>query len=268
MKKKIFRWIKVILIVYAVTGIALYYLQDKLLLRPVAIDADSSFHFTQPFKEHTIVLDSTTRFHMVQFTVPDSTKKGLVLYFHGNRENINHYAAYAQWFTRNGYEVWMPDYPGFGKSTGKLTEKVLYEEALQVYKMARAKYQPQQIIVYGKSFGTGVATQLASVRDCQKLILETPYYSASSLLRPYFFMYPLDMLLHFRLPTHEYLAKVTAPVTIIHGTHDRVISYRNASRLKPLLKPGDVFITVQNGEHNGLGNFTLVQQKIDSLLTR
>jgi uncharacterized protein len=42
----------------------------------------------------------------------------------------------------------MPDYPGFGKSTGELTEQAIYDQALQVYKRARQFYQPNQIIIY------------------------------------------------------------------------------------------------------------------------
>ncbi|MBV9986723.1 MAG: alpha/beta fold hydrolase, partial [Chitinophagaceae bacterium] len=189
-----------------------------------------------------------------------------VIYFHGNSSNISRYAPFAGWFTRNGYEVWMPDYPGYGKSTGELSENMLYEEALQVYRSARARYQPSQIIIYGKSLGTGIASQLASIRDCRRLILETPFYSATSLVRPYLFMYPLGSLMHFKLPTYSYLPKVTAPITIFQGTSDGVVPYRNASRLKPLLKPGDEFITLEGGTHNNLGSYPLLQAKLDSVL--
>lgn len=267
-KKKIFRWIKIIVICYSLAGTTLYYLQDKILFQPKSLDADSSYHFSQPFTEINIDLDSETKFNIVQFTVPDSTKKGLVIYFHGNRENINHYAQFAPNFTRNQYEIWMPDYPGFGKSTGEFSEKVLYEEALQVYKLARAKYKPEQIIIYGKSFGTGIASQLASVRDCKKLVLETPYYSFTSLVRLACWMYPVDLLLHYKVSTHDYLTKVTAPITIFHGTNDWVVPYFNAKRLKPSLKSSDEFVTIDGGSHNNLYSFPLVQKKLDSLLTQ
>ncbi len=265
-KKKIYRWLKVIIIVYCLIGIALFYLQDKLVFRPKPLPAGSAYHFTQPFTEANIELDSDTKFNIVQFTVADSLKKGVVLYFHGNRENINHYAPYAPNFTRNHYEVWMPDYPGFGKSTGTFSEQVLDDEALQVYKLARTKYRPGQIIIYGKSLGTGIAAELASVRDCKKLILETPYYSLTSLVRLLCWMYPVDMLLHYKIPTHNYLTKVTAPISIFHGTSDGVIPYFNASRLKKVLKPSDEFITIEGGSHNDLYSFPLVQKKIDSIL--
>jgi alpha-beta hydrolase superfamily lysophospholipase len=266
LKKRIFRWAKLITIIYCLIGSILYYLQNKLMLHPVAVPADSTYHFTQPFIETNITVDAETKFNIIQFTVPDSVKKGVVLYFHGNRENIGRYALFASWFTRNGYEVWMPDYPGFGKSTGELTEQGLYEEALTVYKMARARYEPAQIVIYGKSLGTGIASQLASVRDCKHLILETPYYSLTSLVRPYLWMYPLGRLMHLKMPTHEYLPKVTASITMFHGTDDGVIPYRNARRLQKLLKPGDEFVTIPDGSHNDLGEFPVMHKKIDSLL--
>lgn len=266
--KKYFRWLKIILIVYALTGIVFYYLQDRLLLHPIAVSADSSYHFAQPFSEATIVADEKTSYNIIQFAVTDSLKKGLVIYFHGNRENVSRYAEFAVNFTRNHYEVWMPDYPSFGKSTGTLSEKDMYDEALQVYKLARVKYKPEEIIIYGKSMGTGIAAHLASVRDCKRLVLETPYYSLHSLLRPFLFLYPLNLLMHYKLPVNEYLRKVTAPVSIIHGTDDGVIPYGNAARLKEILKPGDEFITIQGGSHNDLNTFPLMQRKLDSLLAR
>ena len=265
-KQTIFRWVKIGLAVYAILGIALYYLQEKLLFHPVAVHADSSYHFSQPFTEANILLDKETRFNVVQFPPADTSAKGIVLYFHGNRENVNRYAGFAKKFTSKGYEVWMPDYPGFGKSTGKLTESILYEEALHTYKLARVRYQPEQIILYGKSMGTGIAAELASIRDCKQLILETPYYSLSSVTGLLCWMYPVNQLLHFKMRTQEYLPNVTAPITIFHGTADGVIPYFNAKRLQAVLKPGDQFITIEGGSHNNLNSFPLMQQKLDSLL--
>lgn len=265
-KQRIFRWVKIAIAIYAILGIALYYLQEKLLFHPVAIHADSSYHFSQPFTEANILLDKETRFNIVQFPPADTPAKGIVLYFHGNRENVNRYAGFAKKFTGKGYEVWMPDYPGFGKSTGKLTEAILYEEALHTYKLARVRYQPEQIILYGKSMGTGIAAELASIRDCKQLILETPYYSLSSVTRLLCWMYPVNQLLHFKMRTNEYLLNVTAPITIFHGTSDGVIPYFNAKRLQAVLKPADQFITIKGGSHTDLNRFPLMQQKLDSLL--
>ncbi len=162
----------------------------------------------------------------------------------------------------------MLDYPGFGKSTGPFTEQKLYDYALVMYKLARSRFKPSEIIIYGKSLGTGIAAELAAVRDCRRLILETPCYSMQSLLRHYLPIYPVGNMIHYRFPTNEYLPAVTAPVTIFHGTGDGIILYSNAERLKPLLKPGDEFITIEKGTHNNLNDFSLFHQKLDSVLER
>ncbi len=212
------RWIKILLLVYVMIGIGLYFFQDKLLLHPVPLPPDYEYTFSIPFKEVNIPINSKENLNIIQFPPRDSARKGVVLYFHGNKNNIYRYSASSKNFTRNGYEVWMPDYPGFGKTTGDLTEKKLYDEALLVYKLALMKYKADSIIIYGRSFGSGIASQLASIRECRRLILETPYYSIPALFSHYAPIYPTGLLSKYKLPVNEYLPEVTAPITIFHGT--------------------------------------------------
>ena len=204
--------------------------------------------------------------NIVDFSSTDTTVRGVVLYFHGNKKNISWYAKYIPYFTRNGYEVLMIDYPGFGKSTGKLTEKKLYDWALEVYKIAIKRFAADSIIIYGKSMGTGIAAQLASVRDCRRLILETPYYDFPSVVKHYLPIYPVQWMLHYQLPTWQYIQNVRAPVSMLHGTNDHVVVYKNAQRLKQYLKKEDELITIKGGKHNNLFTYPLTIAKLDSLL--
>jgi len=268
-KNKLLKWIKIIITIYVLIGAALYFFQDKLLFHPKTLPVNYAFHFNTPFSEINVPYDSSTSFNIIRFKLlNDSLKKGAVIYCHGNMENINHYAMSVKNFIRHGYEVWMMDYPIFGKSTGELNENMLYTEALEVYKMVRAAgYQPGNIVIYGKSLGTGIAAQLASVRDCKRLILESPYYSIKNLAALYCWMYPVDLMLHYKIPTYQYLQKVYAPVTIFHGTDDETIPFSNAEKLKKeVFKPGDELIPIVDGHHNDLNNFPLMKQKLDSLL--
>lgn len=268
-RKKVFRWLKVLLLLYGIIGIAVYYLQDTLLFHPVPVGKQTAYHFTQPYNEIDLNYNKETNLDIIQFrSVTPDTSRGVVLYFHGNKENVRHYAPYATDFTSQGYDVWMMDYPGFGKSTGKFTEENLYKYALVLYKLARSRWAPDHIIIYGKSLGTGMAAQLASVRDCRRLILECPYYSMTSLARRYLFLYPVGSMLHYRFPTNEYLPAVTAPVTIFHGTDDGVVAYGNASRLKKLLKPGDEFITIEGGGHNDLHKYPMFRERLEAVMRK
>src|SRR5690349_9104418 len=148
---KIWKWLKILLIIYVVLGVAFYFFQDKILFRPEKLPAEHVFSFPVPFKEINLPVNNEKTINLVQFIVPDSLRKGIVLYFHGNMRNIERYAPYAINFTRNNYEVWMMDYPGYGKSIGERTEQIMYDDAKEIYKMARAKAGKDSIIFYGRS---------------------------------------------------------------------------------------------------------------------
>ncbi len=260
------RWIKVIVLLYSIIGIALFYLQDKFLFHPVVVDRNIPWKFDMPFEEMDLALNETDTVNLVKFFPKDSVRKGVVLYFHGNRDNIARYVRFVNNFTKHGYEVWMEDYPGFGKSVGERNEKLLYEEAVQVYKLALSKYHADSIIIYGKSLGTGIAAYTAAAGNAKRLILETPYYSIPSLFNCYAPIYPNQRMATYKIPANEYLQGIKYPVTIFHGTDDGVIPYRNAKRLKEVLKTTDEFVTIEGGTHRNLNSYPLFRQKLDSLL--
>lgn len=259
MKKIIFRWVKLVILVYCLIGIIVYNIQDRFILHPVKIEAGKPYAFAQPFTELNLNYDQETNLNVVEFKTTGRTAdrapfrvdrgtltadghekdsagpvKGVVLFFHDGRGNISDYAGMSKMITDQGYEFWIMDYPGFGKSTGPMDEQRLYDLALVFYKLARSRWKPLQIVLYGQSFGTGIAAQLASVRDCRRLILEQAYYSMTSKFRRFLFLYPVGgRFLHYHLPTYEYLDKVTATVSVIDGS----------DRLKRHLKGGkDEFI--------------------------
>src|SRR5687768_10246685 len=262
-KKKLWRVLRILFSVYVIGGIVLYFLQDIIIFHPKPLPFSHTFNFNQPFKEINISPDGKRNVNIVQF-FPNEKAKGIVLYFHGNMSNIERYAKFAPYFTKNDYEVWMIDYPGYGKTTGKRSEKTMYEDALLLYQLAIKKTTAVNIIIYGKSLGTGVASYLASSKPCKKLILETPYYSMTSMSQSYVPIYPAR-LLRYTFPTNEYLRKAAAPVTIFHGTGDAVIPYKQSLKLKKEF-PGINLITVPKGKHNSLYQYPAVIQKLDSLL--
>lgn len=263
---KIWRWFRFVLLIYIAGGAALYFLQDEMLFHPEKLNADHKFEFDIPFREINYPVTNDKNLNIVIFTVPDSVRKGAVLYFHGNRKNITRYAPFAKNFTRNCYEVWMMDYPGFGKSTGERNEQILYDDAYRVYKMATKYFSADSIIIYGKSIGTGIAAQLASARTCRRLILETPYYSVDALAKNYFFMYPVNPMTKYEFPAYRFFEKVTVPVSIFHGTKDKIIPYKQSVRLMKKVRSEGELITIKKGKHNNLNDFEIFHRKLDSLL--
>src|SRR5688500_18393348 len=120
--KKLWKWIKIIAIIYVAGGLALYFLQDAIVFHPVSLKEDHQYDLPEKHRDINIPINNESKLIIVQFLSTDTMAKGVILYFHGNRKNISWYAKYPPYFTRHGYEVWLIDYPGFGKSTGKFSE--------------------------------------------------------------------------------------------------------------------------------------------------
>jgi alpha-beta hydrolase superfamily lysophospholipase len=263
-KRRIWRWFKVLSIIYISGGIILFFIQDLLLFHPTPLAKMHQFIFNQPFEEVNIPIGKNN-LSIVKFKT-DSLRKGIVLFYHGNMHNVEHYNSYPLLFTKNGYDVWMIDYPGFGKTTGKRNETIIDEQALMMYDFAAKEMEGDSIIIYGKSIGAGVASYVAVNRKCKRLILETPYYSVDALARHYFPMYPVILLTKYSFPIYKNLQNVKSPIIFFHGTEDEVIPYKQIVRLQKE-KPTIELITIENGKHNNLRSFDLFQKKIDSLLS-
>ncbi len=267
-KKKLMRWLKAIVAIYVVIGLGLYFFQEKFLFHPQSIPSSYKFKFDLPFEELNIPFNKTDTMNLIKFLPSDSIRKGIVIYYHGNMSNINHYSDYVKPFTKKGYEVWMEDYPSFGKSTGIINEAKLYAQAMQVKKMADAVVAEDSILIYGKSIGTGIAAYVASNSKVKLLILETPYFSIPSLFETYSFIYPTNFLSKYKIPTYEYLQKTKTAIIIFHGTNDGVIPYSNAKKLSKFLKPQDKFITIPNATHQNINRTKIYLNYIDSLLSK
>jgi len=154
------------LLLYLLLGWIFYANQDRFIFRARVIQTNETLKINSPHQELSIPIDQKDTLQLVLFKTTRIPARGVVLYFHGNRENVEWYAPQADLFTQEGYEVMMMDYPGYGKSRGERSESKIYQWATWVYQLARKKYEPKQIILYGKSLGTGVASYLASKKDC------------------------------------------------------------------------------------------------------
>lgn len=251
---------------YLFASVVLYLFQQKIVFQPKKLVGDYRFEFEYPFEEFWIQTADQEKINALLFKTQQS-KKGLVLYFHGNRGHLQRWAAYHKDFTSRGYDFLAIDYRGYGKSTGKQSEEGLYQDALAAYHWAMEHYPEQEIIIYGRSLGSGVASYLATqVTTAKMLILETPYHSIPGVFKMKASFLPIPFKVKTQFPNEEYLKQVTMPIYIFHGTKDRIIPLRSAQKLAPLLANEEHFITIEKGKHKNLNTFPLYHQELDQLL--
>ena len=245
-------------------GIMLNRFQEKFLFYPTKLDKDLPYQFPWPHEEWFIETEPDIEINALYFKSEQS--KGVVLYFHGNAGALDDWGFVAEDFLKRNYDLVIIDYRGYGKSTGQLSkENDFHTDASAFYDQLLETYKEDQIVLLGRSMGTGVAAKLAADRRPKALILETPYYSLESLIKHYAPVIPVSIL-KYKLPTFQWLAVADCPVHIIHGTNDEVIPYDNAVRLKEVNHPNLNFTTVPNAGHNNLSTFADYGNFLDQAL--
>jgi pimeloyl-ACP methyl ester carboxylesterase len=159
------------------------------------------------------------------------------------------WGSLAPFYTTLGYDIFIVDYRGYGKSKGNIkNEAQLYGDMQVVYESVKSRYPENKIIIMGYSIGTGPATMLAATNHPRKLILDAPYYNLLDAVQK---LYPkaTSSDLAFSLDIYKYLPKVSCPVVIFHGDADSEFYYGGSLKLKKLFKQGDTLITLKGQDH-------------------
>jgi hypothetical protein len=255
-----------IVIIYIVISIALYYLQDYALFKPEKLSEDFQFYYdNQETKEYNLTTRDGAVINGLRF-FPKGESKGIVLYLKGNSKSIKGWGKFAVDFTRHDYNVLMVDYRGFGKSTGRRSQKNIKRDLQVVYNKIMEQTTEDRIILYGRSLGSGFATKLASTNNPKMLILDAPYYSLTKVTARYMPFMPLSVLMKYPLPTYKWLKYVQCPIHIIHGTNDKLIPFKSSLKLSKINPKLTKLHSVIGGGHKNLNNFEAYHTMLDDIL--
>jgi fermentation-respiration switch protein FrsA (DUF1100 family) len=180
---------------------------------------------------------------------PPQAGKPLIIYYKGNSGSFTEEHERYERFVSEGYGFLAFDYRGFPASPGSISETGIHD-AIAAYDWASAKNFP--IVIWGRSLGTGPATYVASERDAKALLLETPFLSAVSVAAERFPILPVYWVMLDKFRSDQWIASVSEPVLIAHGTADRTISVSNGERLFALAPNPDELWIVPNADHSDL----------------
>lgn len=191
--------------------------------------------------------------HSLYFPSPDAA--GTILYFHGNAGSLRGWGpGGAELARQSGFNVWMLDYPGYGKSQGGLaSEAGLYQAAADFYAAAKQHEREERIVVFGQSIGTGFAIHLAATQNPGGLVLVSPYDSMKSLAGELLPWAP-GFLVRYPIRSDLDAPRVRCPALVLHGEQDEVIPFRQGKRLSDRIK-GVTLVPVPGAHHNDLSAF-------------
>ena len=259
---------KTILIIvglYLLVILFMYLNQERLIFYPTTLPSDYPFSEYSNIEELYFTSPDGAIIHALHFQ--KDNPKGIVLYFHGNARGLEDWGHAAHDFTSRGYEVLMQDYRTYGKSKGQLSEKAFHEDAMLLYQHLLKTNAEKDIILYGRSLGSGVACALGTQTNPRMVILETPYLSLLEMAGGKLSFIPTKWLLKYEFRNDLNIKKIKAPVYLFHGTNDELIPYQHAVELEKIYGKKILF-TIPNGGHNNLGDFAAFQEGLTEVLGR
>lgn len=168
---------------------------------------------------------------LVAWHVPPRGGKPVVLYFHGNGGGLNLRVGRFSWLIADGTGLLALSYRGYGGSTGSPSETGLIRDAQAAYDFAVTRYPPERVVLWGESLGAAVAIALATGQRAGGLVLDAPFTSAADVGAAVYPFVPVRWLIKDPFRSDQRIARVHAPLVILHGERDRVVPIAHGERL-------------------------------------
>lgn len=188
----------------------------------------------------------------LSITVRPHKGSNALIYFGGNAEDVSRrLPTFSNTFP--DHALYLPHYRGYGGSSGKPSEAALFADAITLFDKVHAEHE--NVLVVGRSLGSGVAVYLASQRPIVRLVMVTPYNSIQELAAQQFPFFPMRWLLVDKFESWKYAKLVNAPTLIIMAEHDEVIPRKSTESLLKHFQSGIAFMKVVSGtSHNTISD--------------
>jgi pimeloyl-ACP methyl ester carboxylesterase len=246
-RRMFFTMLLFVLILYAGLCVLLFMFQRSLI------------YFPQPRSSHNGTNHDGTTLMTLQVgtgTVLVSTRPNpgseALIYFGGNAEDVSrNMPDFSAAFPN--YAIYLLHYPGYGGSSGSPSEQAILAGALALFDRVHAEHK--NIVVVGRSLGSGVAIHVASLRPVERLVLVTPYDSLGDVAAHNYPFLPVRWLLRDKFESWKYAPQVTAPTRIIVAQHDEIVPRASTDRLRTRFKDGIVsYVVVTGVDHNTISD--------------
>jgi pimeloyl-ACP methyl ester carboxylesterase len=227
-------------LIYAAACASMYYFQRSLI------------YFPQPaaFSSAASMMKLPVDGAQLNISVRPHAGPGAVIYFGGNAEDVS--ASLPELSTAFPESaLYLMHYRGYGGSSGTPSEAALHQDALALFDKVHASHP--DVVVIGRSLGSGIAIRLATLRPVARLVLVTPYDSLEGLARAQFPYMPVRRLLLDKYESDLHAPRVTAPTTLIAAERDDIIPRSSTDRLHARFAAGVArFIVLPNTGHNSV----------------
>ena len=233
--------------VYGAILFALWWGQEGLLFHPQPLP--QSHRFTLGADVHETWVDVPgARLHALHLRLP--SPDGVVFFLHGNAGNLQNWFK-ADLYRQANFDLFMIDYRGFGKSSGRIQSQAQLEaDVMAAWQQVAPQYAGTKQVIYGRSLGSGLAAGLAAQVQPALTVLVSPYKSMVALAGEHYPWVPA-VLLRYPLRTDVALAQVGGPVLLAHGARDALIP-PDHSRALAHVAPQARLLILADADHDNI----------------
>ena len=211
-----------VVLAYFIIILFVYFYQRNLLYHP---SENNYLNDKITFNYEEIFIETDKKIKLKSwFIKKDLDKFKTILIFHGNAGNLFNRVYKLNELNKLDVNILLISWRGFSGNKGKPTEKNLYHDAEEAVKWLNNRGAiSKNIILYGESLGTGVATELGTSNAFGGIILESPFTSIANAAKIYYPYLPVNIILKDRYNSIGKIKNITTPILIMHGKKDNIV---------------------------------------------
>lgn len=269
-RKKIFNVMVTIVVgLYLSASVGLYLYQDNLLYNPDNFEPEITVAINDGLSNlKKVEYKSSDGVELYAWMQAPKKGKKMILFLHGNSYNLAKFHDRLVPLGKSGYGIFMAEFRGFGGNKGEIKQENLEKDASAALAYLHSiGYKNKDIVVYGFSLGTYLATNLVySEKEKGKfdgLILEAPFTSVLDIAKYEYAILPVRYFLKDYYESDKKIDDIETRLLIAHGTFDIVVPYIFGKKLFEKAEEPKEFYSIPTGRHSNLTEYKLYNKIID-----
>jgi len=213
-----------ILVIYASVLIVLFIFQRNLMYHP---NENNYFGDKLEVEIEKVKITTSDNINLLGWFHNKNLKKfKTIVYFHGNAGNLDNRIYKLNYFKNMDVNFLIIAWRGFSGNKGKPSEQGLYEDGKSTIEwLKNLGVSENDIIIYGESLGTGIATEIAQNNKFAGLILETPFTSMIEAAKNFYPYIPVGLLLKDKYKNDKKIKNINIPILVMHGEVDQIVPF-------------------------------------------
>ena len=248
LKKSILQLLLLIVFLYLTAVVSIYFYQRNLLYHP---NENNYFGDKLEVNIEKVNIKTPDNLSLLGwFHKKDLNKFKTIVYFHGNAGTLENRIHKLNHFKDMEVNFLIIAWRGFSGNEGKPSENGLYMDGLSAINwIIDQGVKEEDIILYGESLGTGIATELAQNKNFAGVILETPFTSMINAAKEFYPYIPVNLLLKDRYENYKKIKNIKIPILIMHGEQDTIVPFKMGKKMYQLANEPKYFYFTKYDDH-------------------